>query len=167
VNAALTELKREQDRVRSVIKEKQRTAAVTLEREQTIHETMNEFRSMEGVRRNRSLPLERRREVLRNLFPKRDGTRPICAHFDPNAAKGWRRALRRVTVRHLSTREAVTGAPEMSPLVVAGAVAAEAGQPDARGWDLGDGLPNWERELVPRELEEVGELVGAGVEGWA
>jgi hypothetical protein len=127
---------------------------------------MEEFRSMEGVLRDPSLPLERRREVLRNLLPMRDGTRPICVHFDPNAAKGWRKAMKRATVRHLSTRETESRAAGMSPFVVAGAVAEKAEQPDARGWDLGDGLPTWERELVPRELEEVGELVGAGTEGW-
>jgi len=43
--------------------------------------------------------------------------------------------------------------------VVAGAVAAEAGHPEAPGWDLADGLPTWERELVMANFEEVGELV--------
>jgi hypothetical protein len=49
---------------------------------------------------------------------------------------------------------------------VSWAVAEKAEQPDPPGWDRADGLPAWERELVPSELEEVGELVGAGAEGW-
>jgi len=42
---------------------------------------------------------------------------------------------------------------------------AEGEHPEAPGWDLGDGLPTWERELVPSDLEEVDELVGTGVGG--
>jgi len=52
----------------------------------------------------------------------RDRTRPNCVHFDRNAAEGWRRALRRVTVRHFSTRATGTWAPGISCCVVAGAV---------------------------------------------
>jgi hypothetical protein len=54
----------------------------------------------------------------------------------------------------------------MSPFVVAGAVTAEAGQPDPPGWDLDDGLPTWERELVPSELEAEPALVGVASTSW-
>jgi hypothetical protein len=42
------------------------------------------------------------------------------------------------------------------------AVAAKAGQPWTPEWDLDDGLPASERELVAVDLEPVEELVGAG-----
>jgi hypothetical protein len=45
------------------------------------------------------------------------------------------------------------------------AVAAETGQLRGQGWDLSDGPPTRERELVTAQFEEVGELVGAGVDG--
>jgi hypothetical protein len=51
--------------------------------------------------------------------------------------------------------------------LVSPAVTAEGEHPDAPAWDLSDGLPTWERELVPSELEELGELVGAGTEACA
>jgi hypothetical protein len=82
-----------------------------------------------------------------------DGVRPIQAEFDLTAKRGWRNALRRVTVRHLTTR---TGAGQAS--AVAGAVSAEAGQPVAPGEWLETAL----RELLPADLEVVGELVEAG-----
>ena len=39
--------------------------------------------------------------------------------------------------------------------------------PDAPEWDVADGLPTRKRELFTASFEEVGELVGAGVEEWA
>ena len=54
----------------------------------------------------------------------------------------------------------------MTPKVVAGAATAEGEHPDAPGWDLGEGLPTRERELVTGNIEEVAELVGAEVPGW-
>jgi hypothetical protein len=39
-----------------------------------------------------------------------------------------------------------------------------AAQPGAPGWNLADGLPTRERDLVTASFEEVGDLVGAGWE---
>jgi hypothetical protein len=36
----------------------------------------------------------------------------------------------------------------------------------AERWDLADGLPSWERELVTANFEDVEEPVGAGAEVW-
>jgi hypothetical protein len=39
--------------------------------------------------------------------------------------------------------------------LVSPAGADEAEQPEAQGWDLVDGLPNWKRDLVAADLEKV------------
>jgi len=44
---------------------------------------------------------------------------------------------------------------------VSPAVAAEAERAAARGWEATHDPPTWETELVPSDLEEVKELVGA------
>jgi hypothetical protein len=78
--------------------------------------------------------------------------------------------MTRATVRHLSLRRAGLGLPggeAVATNVVAGAATVEAGQPDVPGWDLAEGLPTWERELVTASFEEAGVLVGAGVVGLA
>ena len=128
---------------------------------------LDSLRSMRGILRDRTFPLERRREVLRRFLPTRDGQRPIRVEFDLTAKRGWQNALRRVTVRHLTTRtEGVRQAR-----LVAGAVTVEAGQLESPGWDAIRGLPTWERELVPGDLvaaldaEVVGMGAGPGSEG--
>jgi len=45
--------------------------------------------------------------------------------------------------------------------LVSPAGADEAEQPGDRGWELADGLPTWERELVATNLEEIEAMVGA------
>jgi hypothetical protein len=47
---------------------------------------------------------------------------------------------------------------------VSSAVADEAEQPSAPGWELADGLPTRERELVTARFEMVLKLVGAGAD---
>ena len=81
-----------------------------------MREIIDSFRSMVGILRDPTFPLERRREVLRRFLPIRDGVRPIRVYFDEGAQRGWRKALKRVTVRHISVR---TG--DMTPKMVAGA----------------------------------------------
>lgn len=119
---------------------------------------------MSVVLRDPTFPLERRREVLRRLLPMRDGVRPILVYIDPNAPRGWRKALKRVTVRHLTVRSTQQNTSSVGSLVV-GAVAAEAGEPETPGWDPFDRLAAWKRELGVEDLEEDRELVGAGAEG--
>jgi hypothetical protein len=120
---------------------------------------------MAGILRDPTFPLERRREVLRRLLPTRDGVRPILVYIDPNAPRGWRKALKRVTVRHLTVRSTQQNTSSVG-FLVAGAVAAKAEQPDPPGWDLADGVPTWERELVVDDLEAEPALLGAGASGW-
>jgi hypothetical protein len=66
-------------------------------------------------------------------------------------------------VRHLAVRDGRDG-ERLSGFVVSPAVAAKAEQPDPPGWDLADGVPTWERELVVDDLEAEPALVGAGAE---
>lgn len=129
--------------------------------ERLVRETVDAFRRMSSVLRDTTFPLERRREVLRRLLPKRDGVRPILVYIDPNAGRGWRKALQRIVVRHLTTRNP----PENGRSVgkkVSPAVAAKAEQPDAPRWDPFEGLAAWERELLTEDLESVPELFECG-----
>jgi hypothetical protein len=112
---------------------------------------------------------ERHCEALRRFLPARNGECPIRIELDFAAGLGWRRAMTRANVRHLSLLRAGLAAPGTGAVarkVVAGAVAAEAGQPDAPGWELGEGLPTWERELIAEALEAEASLVGAGTSPW-
>ena len=104
VNVALAELKDELRRVQSAIEAKRRTATVPADGEKLVRQTLDGFRSIADVLRDPTFPLERRREVLRRLLPTRDGVRPILVDVDVTAPRGWRRALRRVTVRCLTSR---------------------------------------------------------------
>jgi hypothetical protein len=159
VNAALAELKDELQRVQAAIDAKRRTAKLAADGEDLVRLTLDGFRSMASVLSDPTFSLERRREVLRRLLPSRDGVRPIRVDIDVTAPRGWRRALKRVTVRCLTSR--TTAKYERSVgSVVAGAVAAEAGQPDAPGWELGDGLPTWERDLFANAMDAESALVG-------
>lgn len=51
--------------------------------------------------------------------------------------------------------------------MVAGVVAADAGQPEVPGWDPVDGLAVWERELGLKEFEKEAALVDADSGGWS
>ena len=102
LNAALAELKDELTRVQRDLESRRRAASATEDGERTIRETLDRFRSMASVLRNPSLPLEQRKDVLRRLLPIRDGVRPIRVHIDLGAPPGWRKALKRVQVRHVS-----------------------------------------------------------------
>jgi hypothetical protein len=169
VKAALAEIKEDLENVRATLAARRRAQRPATNGEDLVAKTLEAFRSMAAVLRDASVPLERRREVLRRLLPKRGDERPILVHIDPKAKKGWRNALKRVVVRHLGIEDTGDGATRKTRSFgfdVSPAVAAKAEQPEAPGWDLADGLPTWERELVPSELEEVGELVGAGAEVW-
>ena len=150
---ALAELMAELERVRRSIEHDDRANRDEVSADEMVQRTMSTLRSMAAALHDRSVPLDRRREVLRRLLPMRDGKRPITFDFDFSAGRGWRRALRRVTVRHLSVRR------RLSTKMVAGAVAAEAGQPDATAWDPVAALVTWERELGMAALEEAA-LVG-------
>jgi hypothetical protein len=88
----------------------------------------------------------------------RDGVRPIRVHIEPKAPPGWRNALKRVRVRHLSFADP-PAVGDASGLVVSPAVDAKAGQPDATAWDPVAALVTWERELGMAALEEAA-LVG-------
>jgi hypothetical protein len=166
VRKALAEVKADLESVRESLAARRRALRPITNAEDLVARTLASFRSMATLLRDPSVPLERRREVLRRLLPKRGDERPIQVHIDPKAKKGWRHALKRVVVRHLGI-DAGDDEPASRPrsfgFVVSPAGAAEAEQPDALKWDLAEALPTWERELVAVELEEVGELVGAGV----
>jgi len=69
--------------------------------------------------------------------------------------------MTKATVRLLRVRP-----QEVENSVVAGAVAFKAGQPDPPGWELFEGLGEWQRELEAHDLEAEPALVGAGAEGW-
>jgi hypothetical protein len=45
-------------------------------------------------------------------LPKRDGVRPIQVYIDQNAPAGWRKALKRIVVRHLAFGDARRDAPQ-------------------------------------------------------
>lgn len=160
VKAALAELKADLQRVQAQIEAKRRHATLEIDGEALVRATLDEFRSMSVVLRDPTFPLERRREVLRRFLPTRDGVRPIRIEIDVTAPPGWRRALKRVTVRCLTTRNPAKDERGLG-FEIAGAVAAEAGQPDAPGRDPVDGLAAWERELEMEELETVPMLVDA------
>ena len=102
----------------------------------------------------------------------RDGVRPIRVEFDSTAKCGWRNALRRVTVRHPTTK--IDRLRQVS--LVAGAVDAEACLPlpgEDGVLDPGSWLPYGERRLGPDDFEDAGELelvevgAGGGGEDWA
>jgi hypothetical protein len=138
--------------------------------EVAIRETVKDVRAASKEIHDLAQTLERRREALRRFLPTQNGERPIRIEFDFATGTGWRRAMTRATVRHLSLRRAglrLPGADAVVGGVVAGAVTAEGEHPDCPGWEFADGLPTRERELVTASFEEVGELVGAGTEGWA
>jgi len=160
VKTALAEMRQELEGVRRAIEAEKRSTHVGVDVEATVAQVLGTFRSMAETLHTPSVPLEKRREVLRRLLPTRDGDRPIKFYFDSTAELGWRKALKRAAVRHISLRT-----DNMFKTVVAGAVAAEGEHPEAPGWELAEGLPTWERELVTAHFEEVGELVGAGVDG--
>jgi DNA invertase Pin-like site-specific DNA recombinase len=168
VRAALAEVKEQLDRVRSEIEAKRRAARSTAVGDDRVRAVIDSFRSMAAVLHNPAAPLGRRREALRRLLPLRNGERPIRVHVDPTAKRGWRNALRRVTVRHLTTK--IDRLRQVS--LVAGAVSAEGCHPlpgEDGVLDPGSWLPYDERELLPADLEEAGELVEAGMgrDGWA
>jgi hypothetical protein len=105
--------------------------------------------------------------VQRDLESKRraasvteDGVRPIRVHIDLGTPPGWRKALKRVQVRHISFADPQPD-QDASGFVVSPAVAAKAERAAAGGWEATHDPPTWERELVPSDLEEVRELVGA------
>jgi hypothetical protein len=169
VRKALAEVKADLESVRESLAARRRALRPITNADDLVARTLDAFRSMATILRDPSVPLERRREVLRRLLPRRGDERPIQIHIDPKAKKGWRNALKRVVVRHLGIEDTGDGETRKTRSLgfrVSPAVAAKAEQPEAPGWDLADGLPTWERELVPSELEEVGELVGAGAEVW-
>jgi hypothetical protein len=166
VKTALTELKDELQRVQASLESRRHATNLAADGERMVQETVDAFRTMASVLRDPTFPLERRREVLRRLLPKRDGVRPILVYIDPKAGRGWRKALKRVVVRHLTTRDARDDGRSVGKRV-SPAVATKAEQPEAPGWELAEGIPTWERELVAVDLEEVGELVGAATEEWA
>jgi hypothetical protein len=156
VKAALAELKDDLARVQASLERARRATSLAADGERLVRETIDSFRSMAGILRDPTFPLERRREVLRRFLPIRDGVRPIRVYFDEGAKRGWRKALKRVTVRHISVR-----AVDMTPKMVAGAVAAEAEQPSAPGWEPFGDLATWERALGAEEMETEPALVGA------
>ena len=171
VRNALSGMKAELEGVRAAL-ENARTHSVKGigSSEVAIRETVEGVRAASKEIRDPAQTLERRREALRRFLPTRNGERPIRIEFDFAAGSGWRRAMTRATVRHLSLRRAGLGLPgekAVAPKMVAGAVTAEGEHPDAPGWDATEGLPTWERELVTASFEEVGQLVGAGADGWA
>jgi len=165
VRTAIGELKDDLQRVRTTIEAKRRNATLAADGESHVRATLDQFKSMAAILRDPTFPLERRREILRRLLPMRDGARPIQVEIHPDAPRGWRRALKRVIVRCLTTRrpakdERVVG------FQVAGAVAFKAGQPDPLGWDVFEGLGESERRLAAEDFEAEPALVGAGTEGW-
>jgi hypothetical protein len=159
VKAALAELKENLRSVQTSLESKRRASGLAADGERVARETIDGFRSMAAVLRDPTLPLERRREVLRRLLPYRDGVRPIRVFIDVDAPRGWRNALTRLVVRHLTAPPPEGGATFV--FLVSPAVAAEAERAAARGWEATHDPPTWERELVPSDLEEVRELVGA------
>jgi len=163
VKAALTEIKDDLEGVRTTLAAKRRAQRLAANGEDSVSKTIADFRSMAAVLRDATVPLERRREVLQRLLPKRGKERPIRVVIDPRAKKGWKNALKRILVRHLAIGEADEGRPTAARLAsqVSPAVAAEAERAAARGWAATHDPPTWERELVPSDLEEVRELVGA------
>ncbi|MBL8841960.1 MAG: recombinase zinc beta ribbon domain-containing protein [Planctomycetes bacterium] len=101
---AAAEMKRDLERVRRSLETARSSARASTGGEDSIRRLLDSLRSMRGVLADRTFPLERRREVLRRFLPKRGDERPIRVEFDPTAKRGWRNALKRVTVRHLTTR---------------------------------------------------------------
>ena len=168
VKAALTKIKDDLEGVRTTLAAKRRARRLAANGEDSVAKTIADFRSMAAVLRDATVPLERRREVLRCLLPKRGKERPIRVVIDPKAKKGWKNALKRILVRHLAIGEADEGRPTAarSASQVSPAVAAEAGHPEAPGWDLADRLPTCERELVADAVEAESALVGAGTNSW-
>jgi recombinase/recombinase-like zinc beta ribbon protein len=165
VKAAIGELKEELQRIEAAIAAKREHATLAADGEDRVRTTLDEFRTMSTVLRDPTFPLERRREALRRLLPTRDGVRPIRVEIHVDAPAGWRRALKRVVVRCLTSRSAAKDERGVG-FLVAGAVADEAGQPDAPGWDPVEGLAAWERELGAEELEAEHARVGAEVGRW-
>jgi hypothetical protein len=109
--------------------------------------------------------LERRREMLRRVLVAPPGECPIWVDIDFTAGKGWRRAIKGVAVRHVWIRRGRVdgrGQEKVGLSVVAGAVAAEAGQPEAPAWDLDQGLATWERKLGSESFDLEYELAGCG-----
>jgi DNA invertase Pin-like site-specific DNA recombinase len=166
VRDALSGMKAELEGVRAALESARSQDAKDWSKpEDLIRATIEETRAVSKTIRDPSQSLERRREALRRFLPARNGERPIRIEFDFAAGTGWRRAMTRATVRHLSLRRARRASPgtgAVAPNVVAGAVAAEARHSDAPGRRPVDKLPTGERELVASNFEEVGELVGFG-----
>jgi site-specific DNA recombinase len=175
VRAALVELKDDLQRVRQTLEARRNSAKAVAGGDEAVRTIVDSVRSMRGVLRDKTFPLERRREILRRFLPTRDGVRPIRVEFDPTAKRGWRNALKRVTVRHLTTRAGPAQAQEnrvSQAAVVAGAVSAEACLPlpgEDGVLDPGSWLPYGERRLGPDDFEDADELelveVGAGTGG--
>ncbi len=116
VREALAAKKAELEGARAAFEEERsrnRTASVDDDR---VRDTLDEIRSLEPVLKNKSVSLERRREVLRRLLPAPKGKSPIVIHFDFAAGRGWKQTLKRATVAHLSLRQAT-----VAPKMVAGA----------------------------------------------
>ena len=88
-----------------------------------VRQCREEVSSLEAVSQGPQVPLDRRRHALGQLLRSVDGQRPIVAEFDFEKGRGWRKALRRVTVTHVSLCQ-TTVAGEM----VAGTVDAGSGQ---------------------------------------
>jgi hypothetical protein len=91
-------------RVRNELAAKHRSAALAGTGDEGVREVLDSFRSTAKELHAPTVPLGRRREILRHFLPVRDGQPPIQVHVDPKAKRGWRSALRKLTVRHLTTR---------------------------------------------------------------
>ncbi len=132
--------------------EERRTTYVPRNADDVVEATLGPIRSMATLLNDSTASIERRREVLRRLLPAGpNGERPIRVEFDLTAGRGWRRAFKRATVRHLSVRNKTK-----VESVVAGAVAAEGELREGEEeLDLVDVLAAGARDLFPEEVFEV------------
>ena len=105
LKAALQELKAQHQRIRASLEARRREADLAVDGESAVREALDRLRTMASVLRDPTFALERRKDVLRQLLPKQNGIYPIRVVIDPKAKPGWRRALKRVIVRHLTVGE--------------------------------------------------------------
>jgi hypothetical protein len=91
-------------KVRATLDAKRRATDLAADGEDLVTRTVDAFRTMASVLGDKTFSLERRREVLRRLLPKHGDVRPIQVHIDPDAPRGWRKALKRVEVESAGSR---------------------------------------------------------------